>query len=425
MAGELVLAKTFIEIGYKGFENVDRYARDAVQVWQQAVKRESQVYRDNGQDWVDATFTIKPTKLQSLGSQLKTEFSNLGKSIMSSFKPLKEWMDDNAAGSFRKGASALLDFSRAGSPLAFSTLGASVELLKARIGTSFGPVILAVAKSIQDFSRWIKELDPDTKKMIATWTAATVAGAGLYAVFGNLVVAIGKFGIAVATWAVSNPLLTGLVLIAGTAAKVYYELSRLERFKAESEENDKRIMGGGLTEDDISGSKYASKLLKIKDAEQRLKLIREAATEVYGKQLAKNDELQDAKRFGFLGMNATKTLFTGKASRISEELTALNKEQSILNKMLDDAKAGKDTEVKASDKPKSDFALSGLKGLFGGRSGTGALDSAYSNLNNLALGMDPIQRQILLEQQASTAELRNNHKTTKNILELLWGATSL
>ena len=80
MAGELVLAKTFIEIGYKGFDGIEKHARDAVAAFKKTLKQESQVYRDNGQDWVDATFTIKPTKLQSLGGQLKAEFASIGKS---------------------------------------------------------------------------------------------------------------------------------------------------------------------------------------------------------------------------------------------------------------------------------------------------------------------------------------------------------
>jgi len=152
MAGELVLAKTFIEIGYKGFDGIEKHARDAVAAFQKTLKQESQVYRDSGQDWVDATFTIKPTKLQSLGGQLKAEFASIGKSIMGSLKPLKEWMDDNMAGAFRRGASSILDFTRAGSPLAFNTLGASIELLKARIGTSFTPIILSASKSSPIYS---------------------------------------------------------------------------------------------------------------------------------------------------------------------------------------------------------------------------------------------------------------------------------
>ena len=425
MAGELVLAKTFIEIGYKGFDDIEKHARDAVQVFQRTLKQESQTYRDSGQDWVDATFTIKPTKLQSLGGQLKAEFAGIGKSIVNSLKPLKEYMDDNMAGAFRRGATSILDFTRAGSPLAFNTLGASIELLKARIGTSFTPVILSASKSVQDFSKWIQNLDPETKKTIATWTSVAVVGAGLYAVFGKLVVSVGQLAYSFATFAINNPLTTSLLGVSAAAAKAYTDVKKLDQIKEDNTRTRNRLATGGMTQDDVEGSWYARKLEQVKDPQERAKRARQ----MLGSLQKQGSALEE--QYGAVINNPldAATSLAGASAKdpkeIAKEMAGINKELQIVANYLNAAVKGESPTVKAGATKKKDDLMLGAMGGAGTRAGSMSLDSSYNALNNLALGQNQIQMQMLKEQQMSNKTALESKNKIEGIEQVLLRAAGL
>lgn len=416
MPGELVLAKTFIEIGYRGFDQIAERMNQAVSVARQTVKNAAP---DFSADFIDATFTIKPTKVQSIFGQLRKELGNVGKSIMESLKPLQKYLKndfiDDMGSSFRRGSAAILDFSRSGSPLAFNTLSASVELLKSRVGSAFTPVILSAAKSVQQLSDWIKNLDPETRKTIATWTALGVAGAGLIYMFGGLVVAVGKFAFSVAAFAYANPLVTSLLAVAGAAAKAYYEIERLKVLREEGEKARIRIASGGMTEADVEGSVYAKELEGIADPKKRKARAQEMADQLIQK--GKGLEQQYDEQSGFWNGGALKSLFTGAAVNTAGEIQKINKELQIIANYFNAADTGaKPTVARSDSKP---VALSGARGLAGAKAGTGSLDAAYSGLNNLALGMDDIQRQILKEQMEATKAAQESAKNIQSIQDWL------
>lgn len=435
MAGDLVLARTFIEIGYKGLDQVEDTAR-------RAIKTVENTFKSSGamvpiKDYVDATFTIKPTKMQAMFGQMKSEFGNLGKAISGSIKPIMEYLKDNMEGTFRKGATAILDFSRAGSPLAFNTLSASVELLKSRIGSAFTPVLMEASKKIQDFSGWIKGLDPETKKTIATWTALGVAGAGLIAIFGNLTVSVLKFGYSAAVFAASNPMVTALLAIGAAAAYAWAKLAQFENKMQEIETTSKRINGGNITSSDVQSSYVGRSLEKVDDPTKRKALadkhieIMEARKKELMASVGDYGADQDGIKGGgnnslAMGLDTMGLLGVGKDKSLLKEQTAefeqLTRDIAIAKQYSSAGEKGKKPEMK-NPQPKDGNMLLGAMGGQGARAGSMSLDSSYSALNNLALGQNQIQQQILKEQQEANKIAMESAKKVGAIDETLKLAT--
>ena len=109
---------------------------------------------------------------------------------------------------FSRSESAIHSFIGAANPMAMNTFGASVEILKARIGQNFTPYVLQAAKAVQDLSKYIKDMDPETKKAIANWVLYGTAAAGaFYALSKGLAVmnAIAEIGRASCRERVSSP----------------------------------------------------------------------------------------------------------------------------------------------------------------------------------------------------------------------------
>ena len=309
--------------------------------------------------------------------------------------------------------------------MAFNTLGASIELLKARIGTSFTPIILSASKSVQDFSKWIRDLDPETKKTIATWTSVAVVGAGLYAVFGKLVVSIGQLAYSFASFAINNPLTTSLLGVSAAAAKAYTDVKKMDQIKEDNTRTRNRLATGGMTQDDVQNSWYAQKLEKVKDPEERAKRARQmlgslqkqgsALEEQYGAVI--NNPLDAATSLAGVSAKDPK--------EIAKEMAGINKELQIVANYLNAAVKGESPTVKAGVPKKKDDLMLGAMGGAGTRAGSMSLDSSYNALNNLALGQNQLQMQMLKEQQLSNKTALESKNKIEGIEQVLMRAAGL
>lgn len=371
MAGSATLYTAFIELGYKGFDKVNQHMQNAARAVQAG--------------------------MNSISSEM------------------------------RVGQQYILDFTKSGSPMAFNTLAGSIELLKARIGSSFGPVILSVSKSVQDLSKWIRDLDPETKKQIATWTTLGVVGTGLALTVGNLAFKVGQLGVSMISFAIKNPMAAPLAAIAAAAGYAWLKLDQLEKKLADISDTANRIKSGNINEDDMQKSYVGRSLMKENDTEKRLAMAqrmlkiaedrrKELAASVGDYGSGENDNLA-------MGLDTMGLLGTGKDKSLlkiqTEEYAQLTRDIEIAKQVISSGKSK--PKITESPKEKSDLLLAGMGGMLGGRSGATSLGSAYGNINNMALGMDPIQRQMLLEQQKSNNNTMKTASNTQGIFEMLFG----
>lgn len=365
------LYKAFIEIGYKGFDKVGQYMTKAV-------------------------------------SDVQKGLNNLNGAMSG-------WQQSMAS------------FAQSGSPLAFNTLGASVELLKTRIGTAFTPVLLMASKSIQQLADWVKSLDPETRKMIATWTTLGVVGVGLAATLGNLVASFVKLAWAASTWVISNPFVLGLAAISAAAGYAWLKLTQLENQMAKIAETSKRIDSGNINQEDINSSYVGKKLMAVNDPEKRTKQA-ERNLEILEKR--KKQLMGEVGDMGMgndtlnqIGTGADVLGLFGKSlvGAQKDEYEQLTRDIAITKQFISTGKKGAKPTIAATPKADDGFSLSGMRGMMGAKAGTGSLDSAYSGLNNMALGQDDIQRRILKEQQEANKAAQENAKSTVSIQEWLMG----
>ena len=147
---------------------------------------------------------------------------------------------------FAKSESAIHNFVGAANPLAMNTFGASVEILKARIGQSFTPYVLQAAKAVQDLSKYIKDMDPETKKAIANWVMYGVAAAGAF-------YALSK-GLDIMKLMAANPLAIVLLGIGAAAIKLSQDMDKMTKSMDAAIERGERMKKGIFTQKEFNGS---------------------------------------------------------------------------------------------------------------------------------------------------------------------------
>lgn len=117
----------------------------------------------------------------------------VGKMSMA-MRELKEGMQgfgNQSVVQFGIASASIMGLTRAASPVAFSTLTKSFELLSAQIGTAFLPAIMDASKWIQDAAGWVGGLDKETKQQIGTWAAYGVGLLGVVTIGPRIVGLIG------------------------------------------------------------------------------------------------------------------------------------------------------------------------------------------------------------------------------------------
>lgn len=127
-----------------------------------------------------------------------------------------------SAWGFAAATASITGWVQAASPAHWATLSGSIQLVSASIGTMFLPYVEQAIDYVQDLYYWFKELDPETKKSIASWTMWGVAGmAALVFVprlLGMLSPLLAVYRVLNGTLALGTTALYGWASAAGTSA---------------------------------------------------------------------------------------------------------------------------------------------------------------------------------------------------------------
>lgn len=327
--------------------------------------------------------------------------------------------------SFMSSQQAIHSFVGAANPLAMNTFSASVELLKARIGQSFTPYILQASKAVQDLGRWIKDLDPETKKQIANWVMYGTAAAGAF-------YALSK-GLDVMKMLAANPLAMVLLGIGAAAIKVSQDMDRMTKSMDAAIEAGERMKKGVFTKGEYNRSAAGAietdeSMTKEQKLAKALKVRERLTDEVRSQSRAGANQgyyasAKDAALGAFGQTNNTEE----QQSSIQLKLKEAGMIDELISRLKEGDKGPKFTAEADIAKRKGGDNRLMLGAMGGGQGGGGStsLDSAYGRLNAGALGQNEIQREILKIQQESLLETRETAKDTSSILDMLKGAAGL
>lgn len=330
---------------------------------------------------------------------------------------------------FSRSESAIHSFIGAANPMAMNTFGASVEILKARIGQNFTPYVLQAAKAVQDLSRWIKEMNPETKKAIANWVMYGVAAAGAFYALNQI--------LAVSRAIVANPLALAILGIAAAAVKAGADMDKMIKSMDAAIERGERMKKGIFTEREYNGS-TAEAIVNDSSMTKDEKIAK--AKELKAKMIAESHQLAADNKNDTFGKQASTTFQWAKGQLGFEDSTAndakkmeeLNNEIGLLTNAIDKMAADKPIEFTAeANLPRRAGAgnnrlmLGAMGGMQGGGGGAQSLDSSYSRLNAGALGMNDLQRELLKIQMESLVETREAARDTSSILDILGRAVGM
>lgn len=329
---------------------------------------------------------------------------------------------------FNRSESAIHSFIGAANPMAMNTFGASVEILKARIGQNFTPYVLQAAKAVQDLSKYIKDMDPETKKAIANWVLYGTAAAGAF-------YALSK-GLAVMNAIAANPLAIVLLGIGAAAIKLSQDMDKMTKSMDAAIERGERMKKGIFTQKEYNGS-TAEAIVNDSSMTKEEKIAK--AKELKAQMVAQSQQLAADNRNDTFGKQASTTFQRAKGMLGFEDSTAndakkmeeLNNEIGLLTNAIDKMAADKPIEFTAeANLPRraggsnNRLMLGAMGGMQGG-GGTQSLDSSYSRLNAGALGMNDLQRELLKIQMESLVETREAARDTSSILDILGRAVGI
>lgn len=347
-------------------------------------------------------------------------FDRIQKGMKDAVSEVKRGMGD-IGGWFSTTQGAIERFVGAANPLAMNTFGGSIELLKARIGQSFTPYILQASRAIQDLGNWVKNLDPDTKKQIASWVMYGTAAAGAVFVFS-------KFA-SVLTEIYNHPLAVAFLAAAAAAMKLNEEVSKVNKSMLDSIDVNERMKKGVLTEKEYKGSAAeaietsgqndAQKLLDARLTRNKLVLEGRMAALKGGNRAQLGNDIDTVKEG--LGLE---NITNDSKRKVNYSLKELGLIDDLISR-LESGKGGPKFTAESEIKKRTagnQLLLGGVGGAGGGGS-IGSLDSAYNKINAGALGMNDIQREILKIQMDSLAETRDTARDTSSILDTLRQAT--
>lgn len=364
-------------------------------------------------------------------ANLYTAFIDIG---MKGLDKVKSYMDSAVKAvqtstaqinnAFSISTSAIQSFVGAASPSAMNTFGGSMEILKARIGQSFTPYILDAAKAMQNLANWVKNIDPETKKQIASWIAYGTAAAGGFVVLSKLAGVLEVIS--------KNPLAVVLLGIGAAALKAASDMDKLNKSMAENIDKMQRMKQGTFTEkefkggvaDAILGDDSMSQEQKIAKAKEMLEKIK-AETQKMNKEGMERGNLSSTKDYLLDKMGFENKTFDD-MKKVEGNMTQIGMLEGLIKKLSANEPVTFASEESVK-KPKSakDRLMLGAMGGSGGGGGIGSLDSAYSKINSGALGMNDIQRELLKIQQEELKVMQNNEKKTDGILSALQSAMGL
>ena len=246
---------------------------------------------------------------------------------------------------FSRSESAIHSFIGAANPMAMNTFGASVEILKARIGQNFTPYVLQAAKAVQDLSRWIKEMNPETKKAIANWVMYGVAAAGAFYALNQI--------LAVSRAIVANPLALAILGIAAAAVKAGADMDKMIKSMDAAIERGERMKKGIFTEREYNGS-TAEAIVNDSSMTKDEKIAK--AKELKAKMIAESHQLAADNKNDTFGKQASTTFQWAKGQLGFEDSTAndakkmeeLNNEIGLLTNAIDKMAADKPIEFKGT-----------------------------------------------------------------------------
>lgn len=366
------LYTAFIDIGLKGLDKVDKYMKDAV-------------------------------------SSVQNHMGRIGEI-------------------FTQSDGAIKSFVGAANPLAMNTFGASVELLKARIGQSFTPYILQASKAIQDLGNWIKNIDPETKKSIANWVMYGTAAAGAF-------YALSK-GLDVMKMLAANPLALVLLGIGAAAIKASQDMDKMTQSMDAAIERGERMKKGVFTQKEFTGS-TADAIANDGSMTTEQKIAK--AREMKAKMEAESHQIASNNRNDTFGKQAATTFqwakgqlgFEDSTQTDAKKMEKLNNEIGLLTDTIDKLSANKpiqftdEANIPKKGKGGDNRLLLGAMGGSQGGGGSMSLDSAYGRLNAGALGQNDLQREMMKIQQETLLETRETAKDTSSITDILKKAVGL
>ena len=344
------------------------------------------------------------------------------KSYMDSAVKAVQSSTSQISNAFSISTSAIQSFVGAASPAAMNTFGGSVEILKARIGQSFTPYILDAAKAVQNLANWVKNIDPDTKKQVASWIAYGTAAAGGFVILSKLAGLLEVVS--------KNPLAVVLLGIGAAALKAAADMDKLNKSMAESVDKMQRMKQGTFTEkefkggvaDAILGDSSLTQEQKLAKAKEMLEKIK-AETQKMNKEGMERGNLSSTKDYLLDKMGFENKTFDD-MKKVEGNMTQIGMLEGLIKKLSNNEKVTFASEESVKKPGSKDRFMLGAMGGSGAGS-IGGLDSAYNKLNSGALGMNDIQRELLKIQQEELKTLQSNEKKTDGILSALQSAMGL
>lgn len=377
------------------------------------------------------------------GSALLSNVNEIKGKLSASFLTL-----NNA---FEPAQSAILGLVQAASPQAFNTFLGSMRLLAASIGNAFIPLVIDASKWIQKLAGYIREMDPETKKLITTWTGYAVAVVGAVAamkalslVWSASISILSALGTAIKWVTAAMALFQGVsstmgaietfsklrsildtikahawatAMIAGAGAvlaliyKINAGIQSMQDSMNKTIETMTRMRKGVITEDEFKGS-----LAEQIDKEYQTDVVRKEAAE---DELKRNKErMAELSKNAYAGKYNTPNSWADAQGEMEERM----KQQAILEKYLQNLKEGKKMKFASKEEAETGKMSSsdGFKMAGNGMGGqVSDLSNAFMQTASAALQQDELQQKLLQEAMAGNQVAREAAADNKRAADAL------
>lgn len=325
-------------------------------------------------------------------------------SIVASLAPI--------ANSLAPAQNAIMGLVSAASPQAFNTFNGSVKLLSATMGTALVPQVMQASKWIQDLAQYIKQMDPETKKQIASWVGYSVVVMGAVVAFTKLSGVLDMIA--------RHPVAATFLAISAAILKVNADMDKMIAKMNETISTMQRMQKGIYTEKEFSqsaaGALESDATMTDEEKLKKALAIRQRIT----------DEVKAQSREGIERGSVGSAVdylkgaagFTNKTDELQTSIQRKLKEAGMLDDYIAKLKAGKkvtftpESEINKGGKG-LDLAMAGAGLGGGGGGGTVGLEAAFAANASAALAADEIQQKILQAQLEGNAEAQKTAAGTQ------------
>ena len=319
---------------------------------------------------------------------------------------------------FAPAQQGMLGLAAAASPQAFNTFQGSLRILSATIGKEFVPYVIEASRWVQRVATYIREMDPETKKQIASWAATAVAVMGAVKAMSLLEGVMGTIS--------KHPVAAAFLVIAAAVMKLNSALNTMQENMNKSIETMERMKKGTYTEGEYKRSAAAA--IEESDEDPILKRLKAQQLKNKLEAEAQGFVKQGADRsMAYGGGGAATDLVLGKMgignNTTNEAQTSLNlrmKEIGMLDDLinrLDNKKGGpKFTKPEDINKSKQDMLLAGA-GMGGGGGQSTSLENAFMQTAQASLAADEIQQKIMQLQQEGNQIAKESAVANKETAE--------